>query len=76
MRRLITAILLTGLATAPAFASAHYTLVRDTVGNCSAAVASPAGYPGMKVMSHKKYSSLDQANKSLDGLKGCSGFVR
>jgi hypothetical protein len=76
MKKLVAAVLLTGMAISPAFASDQYTAVKDTVGNCSAVVASPGGYPGMTVVSDKSYSSLEEANKSLDSLQGCSGFVR
>jgi hypothetical protein len=76
MKKLITAVLLMGTAISPAFAADQYTAVKDTVGNCSAVVASSEGYPGMTVISDKNYSSLDEANKSLDSVQGCSGLVR
>ena len=76
MKKLIMAALLIGAAISPAFAADQYTAVKDTVGNCSAVVASSGGYPGMTVMSDKSYASLEEANKSLDSLQGCSGFVR
>jgi hypothetical protein len=76
MKKLVTAVLLTGAAISPAFAADQYTAVKDTVGNCSAVVASSEGYPGMTIVSDKNYSSLEEANKSLDSAQGCSGFVR
>jgi hypothetical protein len=76
MKGLILVVLLMGAAISPALAADEYTAVKDTVGNCSAVVATPGQYPGMTVMSDKNYSSLDEANKALDGLKGCNGFVR
>jgi len=75
MRRLIMAVLLGGIAATPALA-AKYSLVKDTVGNCSAVVSSPRGYPGMTLASKKKYPSIEEANKALDGVKGCAGLVR
>jgi len=76
MKRLLIAMLLTGAAAWPALAADQYTVVKDTVGNCSAVVTDSNGYPGMKVMSEKNYPSLEDANKSLDGLKDCNGLVR
>ena len=76
MKRLIMTALLVGAATTPALAADQYTVVKDTVGNCSAVVASPRGYPGMQVLSDKNYSSLEEANKSLDSVKDCNGLVR
>jgi hypothetical protein len=76
MKMLVTVAFLAATVATPSLAASKYTLVRDTVGNCSAAVASPHGYPGMKVMSTKKFASMDAANKALDGLKGCAGLVR
>ncbi|MEW6437339.1 MAG: hypothetical protein AB1508_09270 [Pseudomonadota bacterium] len=76
MKMLVTVAFLAATVATPSLAASKYTLVKDTVGNCSAAVASPHGYPGMKVMSTKKFGSMDAANKALDGLKGCAGLVR
>ncbi|WP_297300181.1 hypothetical protein [uncultured Methylovirgula sp.] len=76
MKMLVTVAFLAAVVATPSLAASKYSLVKDTVGNCSAAVSSPRGYPGMKVMSMKKYPSMEAANKALDGLKGCAGLVR
>ncbi len=75
MKRLILAVLFAAVAATPVLA-AKYSLVKDTVGNCSAVVSSPRGYPGMTLASKKKYPSIDEADKALDGVKGCVGLVR
>ena len=76
MKMLVTVAFLAAVVATPSLAASKYSLVKDTVGNCSAAVSSPRGYPGMKFMSMKKYPSMEAANKALDGLKGCAGLVR
>jgi hypothetical protein len=76
MKKLILAALITGATMAHASAADQYTAVKDTVGNCSAVVAGSPHYPGMQIMGDKSYASLEEANKSLDSLQGCSGFVR
>jgi hypothetical protein len=76
MKKFVLAALFATVIAAPAFADDQYTLVKDTVGNCSSVVASPAGYPGMTVMSSNGYSDIQSANSALDGLKDCSGLVR
>jgi hypothetical protein len=74
-RKLILASAFVVVACAPAFADDTYSLVKDTVGNCSAAVTS-AHFPGMTIVSDKTYSSMEDANKALDDVKGCAGLVR
>ncbi len=75
MKKLILTGAFVLVACAPAFADDTYTLVKDTVGNCSAAV-SAKHYPGMTVVGDKQYSSITDANKALDDVKNCSGLVR
>ena len=76
MKKLVLAALLVTVIAAPALADEQYTLVKDTVGNCSAVVSSARGYPGMTVMSSDSFASMQTANSALDGLKDCSGLVR
>ncbi|MEJ0050314.1 MAG: hypothetical protein WDN02_03710 [Methylovirgula sp.] len=75
MKKLILACGFVVVACAPALADDTYSLVKDTVGNCSAAVTS-THYPGMKIVGDKTYSSIQDANKALDDLKDCAGLVR
>jgi hypothetical protein len=75
MKKLILAGAFMAAACAPAFADDTYSLVKDTVGNCSAAVTS-RHYPGMTIVGDKTYPSITDANKALDDVKGCSGLVR
>jgi len=74
-KKLILASAFVVVACAPALADDTYSLVKDTVGNCSAAVTS-AHYPGMTIVGDKTYSSIQDANKALDDVKGCAGLVR
>ena len=74
MKKLLLATVFAAVIASPAFAE-QYTLVKDTVGNCSAVVHG-SHYAGMEVMSSEAYSSMEAANKALDGLKDCSGLVR
>ncbi|MEI9915401.1 MAG: hypothetical protein WDN29_05845 [Methylovirgula sp.] len=69
MKKLILASVLVVVACAPALADDTYSLVKDTVGNCSAAVTS-RHYPGMTIVGDKTYSSIEDANKALDDVKG------
>jgi hypothetical protein len=75
MKKLVLAALFATVFVAPAFADDQYTLVKDTVGNCSAVVAG-GNYPGMTVISSDAYPSMDAANKALGDAKDCSGLVR
>ncbi len=75
MKKLILAGVFVVVACAPALADETYSLVKDTVGNCSAAVSS-RHYPGMTIVSDKQYSSITDANKALDDVKDCAGLVR
>ncbi len=75
MKKLMMIVLFSVAVSAPALADETYSLVKDTVGNCSAAI-SASHYPGMTIVSVKKYSSIQEANKALDDLKVCSGLVR
>jgi hypothetical protein len=75
MKKLILALVFSAAAVAPALADDTYSLVKDTVGNCSAAVTSTE-YPGMTIVGDKTYSSMQDANKALDDVKDCDGLVR
>jgi hypothetical protein len=75
MKRLIIGLLLSGVVVAPALAADQYTIVKDTVGNCSA-VVSTSTYPGMTVVSDKAFGSWEDAMKAIDGVKECNGIVR
>ncbi|MEI9917133.1 MAG: hypothetical protein WDN29_16520 [Methylovirgula sp.] len=75
MKKLIAAALFASIIVSPAFAES-FSLIKDTVGNCAAVVTSPNGYPGMKVVSDKTFSSWDDASKALDDVKVCKDFVR
>jgi hypothetical protein len=75
MKKLLTAAVFAAVIATPALAES-FSLVRDTVGNCAAVVTSKSPYPGMKVVSHKTYTSWDAASKALDSIKVCTSFVR
>jgi hypothetical protein len=75
MKKLLAAALFAAVIATPALAES-FSLVRDTVGNCAAVVTSKSPYPGMKVVSHKTYTSWDEASKALDSIKVCTNFVR
>ena len=76
MKKLIVASLFVAVLSSPAFAIT-FSLVKDLdTGNCAAVVTSGNGYPGMKVVDHKRYSSQEQADKALDRTKACKAFVR
>ncbi len=75
MKSLIAGLLLAGVMVAPALAADQYTIVKDTVGNCSAVVSTSA-YPGMTVVSDKAYDSWTDAMKSIDDEKACGAVVR
>jgi hypothetical protein len=75
MKKLVMAAVFASVVATPAFAES-FSLIKDTVGNCAAVVTSPNGYPGMKVVSDKTYSSWDEASKALDSVKACTTFVR
>jgi hypothetical protein len=74
MKSLIIGLLLSSAVVAPALAD-QYTIVKDTVGNCSA-VVSTSTYPGMTVVSDKAFGSWEDAMKSIDSVKECNGIVR
>jgi len=76
MKKLLMATVLVAAIATPALADDQYTLVKDTVGNCSAVVSSAAGYPGMTVVGTQAYPSIEDANKALDTVSDCSGLVR
>ena len=76
MKKLLLGALFATVVAAPAWADQQYTLVKDTVGNCSAVAASDGGYPGMTVVGSSNYSSMQDADSALDGVKDCSGLVR
>jgi len=75
MKSLIIGLLISGAIVAPALAADQYTIVKDTVGNCSA-VVSTSSYPGMTVVSDQAYGSWQDAMKAIDGVKECNGIVR
>ena len=75
MKKQILALVFTTAVAATALADDTYSLVKDTVGNCSAAVTSTED-PGMTIVGDKTYSSLQDANKALDDVKDCAGLVR
>ena len=75
MKKLAAIVLFSATLAAPALADETYSLVKDTVGNCSAAVTA-RHYPGMTIVSDKTYSSIQDADKALDDVKDCSGLVR
>jgi hypothetical protein len=75
MKKVIAAALFASVIVSPAFAES-FSLIKDTVGNCAAVVTSHNGYPGMKVVSDKTFSSWDEASKALDSVKVCKTFVR
>ncbi len=76
MKKLLMAAVFAAVVATPALADDQYTLVKDTVGNCSAVVSAAAGYPGMSIVSSDSFASLQAANSALDGVKDCSGLVR
>ncbi len=76
MKKLLIAGIFVAAVATPALADDQYTIVKDTVGNCSAVVASEAGYAGMTVVSTQTYPSIQDANKALDSVSGCDGLVR
>ncbi len=76
MKKLLMASIFVAAVATPALADDQYTLVKDTVGNCSAVVSSDAGYPGMTVVGTQGYPSIQAANSALDSVSGCDGLVR
>jgi hypothetical protein len=75
MKRLIASVILISAMAAPAFAADEYTLVKDTVGNCSAVVSSEH-YPGMTIVGDKTYGSWQEGQSALDNTKECNGIVK
>lgn len=77
MKTFVLAGLFTVVMASPAFAESYY-IVKDTVGNCASVITTPAGAPGLKVISHKSYATIKAANKAMDALpkSDCAGLVQ
>ncbi len=79
MKKLLAATLFASVVSvvaSPAFAIT-FSLIQDLdTGNCAAVVTSDNGWPGMKAVSDKTYSSQEDADKALDSVTACKSFVR
>jgi hypothetical protein len=76
MKKLVISVLFAVAAATPAFAAETFSLVQDTVGNCSAVVTAPNHWSGLKAVSDKTYASWTEADKALNDVKACKTFVR